>query len=133
MDKKGGIIVSKKNLVLQMVRRTFAGNYTCTATNALGTTVSNVVPLSIRCECLGRWRGKVIRVGVNGKRLESVCVPFIPLLKYLCVWREVLESVWMLLCYSSSACVCACVCECVGLWIDSCGWGGIRERVEASV
>ncbi|MPD00197.1 hypothetical protein E2C01_095655 [Portunus trituberculatus] len=49
---KAGIIVSQKNLVLQMVRRTSAGNYTCTASNALGTTTSNVVPLSIRCECL---------------------------------------------------------------------------------
>ncbi|XP_045113418.1 neural cell adhesion molecule 1-like isoform X2 [Portunus trituberculatus] len=47
-DMKAGIIVSQKNLVLQMVRRTSAGNYTCTASNALGTTTSNVVPLSIR-------------------------------------------------------------------------------------
>ncbi|XP_050687066.1 nephrin-like [Eriocheir sinensis] len=47
-DMKAGIIVSQRNLVLQMVRRTSAGNYTCTAGNALGTTVSNVVPLSIR-------------------------------------------------------------------------------------
>lgn len=52
-DMKAGIIVSQRNLVLQMVRRTSAGNYTCTADNALGTTVSNVVPLSIRCEWLG--------------------------------------------------------------------------------
>ena len=51
-DMKAGIIVSQKNLVLQMVRRTSAGNYTCKASNALGTTISNVVPLSIRCECL---------------------------------------------------------------------------------
>lgn len=47
-DMKAGIIVSQKNLVLQMVRRTSAGKYTCTASNALGTTVSNTVPLSIR-------------------------------------------------------------------------------------
>ncbi|XP_066942556.1 nephrin-like [Macrobrachium rosenbergii] len=45
---KAGILVSSRNLVLQMVRRTSAGNYTCTATNTLGTTTSNVVPLVIR-------------------------------------------------------------------------------------
>ncbi|KAK4309229.1 hypothetical protein Pmani_019125, partial [Petrolisthes manimaculis] len=47
-DKKAGIIVSPRNLVLQMVRRSSAGNYTCTVTNNMGTTVSNVMPLAIR-------------------------------------------------------------------------------------
>ncbi|XP_069957875.1 protein turtle homolog B-like isoform X2 [Cherax quadricarinatus] len=47
-DRKLGVILSNRNLVLQMVRRTSAGNYTCTVTNSLGTTVSNTVPLSIR-------------------------------------------------------------------------------------
>ncbi|XP_042859976.1 hemicentin-2-like [Penaeus japonicus] len=45
---KSGILVSSSNLVLQMVRRTSAGNYTCTAVNTLGATTSNVVPLHIR-------------------------------------------------------------------------------------
>ncbi|XP_069170194.1 protein turtle homolog B [Procambarus clarkii] len=47
-DRKAGVIVSQRNLVLQMVRRTSAGNYTCTVTNSLGTSVSNTVLLSIR-------------------------------------------------------------------------------------
>lgn len=71
---KAGIIVSQKNLVLQMVRRTSAGNYTCTAGNALGTTVSNVVPLSIRCEWLGKVEVLVL-VGINGEQLEGVWIP----------------------------------------------------------
>ncbi|KAK7001259.1 hypothetical protein SK128_004592, partial [Halocaridina rubra] len=47
-DRKAGVLLQNKNLVLQMVRRASAGNYTCTATNSLGTTISNVVPLVIR-------------------------------------------------------------------------------------
>ncbi|XP_071531182.1 LOW QUALITY PROTEIN: protein turtle homolog B-like [Panulirus ornatus] len=61
-SRKMGIIVSQKNLVLQMVRRTSAGNYTCTATNSLGTTVSNTVPLSIR----------YLPVCVNGSQTVAV-------------------------------------------------------------
>ncbi|XP_047492059.1 nephrin-like [Penaeus chinensis] len=47
-NPKGGVLISSKNLVLQMVRRTSAGNYTCAAENSLGATTSNVVLLSIR-------------------------------------------------------------------------------------
>ncbi|CAL4119789.1 unnamed protein product, partial [Meganyctiphanes norvegica] len=47
-DLKAGVLVSGKNLVLQRLRRTSAGNYTCVATNDQGTTTSNVVPLAIR-------------------------------------------------------------------------------------
>ncbi|XP_069943893.1 protein turtle homolog A isoform X2 [Cherax quadricarinatus] len=47
-DRKGGVLVSERNLVLQMVRRTSAGDYTCSATNTQATTTSNTLHLSIR-------------------------------------------------------------------------------------
>ena len=47
---KAGILVSRKNLVLQRVHRTSAGNYTCTVNNEMGTTTSSPVPLAVRCE-----------------------------------------------------------------------------------
>ena len=48
---RAGVLVSGNNLVLQMVRRVSAGNYTCAATNTLTTTASNTVLLDIKCEC----------------------------------------------------------------------------------
>ncbi|XP_069958180.1 roundabout homolog 3-like [Cherax quadricarinatus] len=45
---RGGVLVSNNNLVLQMVRRTSAGNYTCAATNTLATTTSNIMVLDIK-------------------------------------------------------------------------------------
>ncbi|XP_042233629.1 nephrin-like [Homarus americanus] len=47
-QRKSGVLVSGMNLVLQMVRRSSAGNYTCTAANALGSTISNPVNLDVR-------------------------------------------------------------------------------------
>ncbi len=47
---RAGVLVSGNNLVLQMVRRVSAGNYTCAATNTLTTTTSNTVLLDIKCE-----------------------------------------------------------------------------------
>ncbi|XP_069173731.1 protein turtle homolog A-like [Procambarus clarkii] len=47
-DRKSGVLVSERNLVLQMVRRTSAGNYTCSATNTQATTTSNTLYLGIR-------------------------------------------------------------------------------------
>ena len=49
-DMRAGVLVSGNNLVLQMVRRVSAGNYTCAATNTLTTTTSNSVVLDIKCE-----------------------------------------------------------------------------------
>ncbi|KAK4310318.1 hypothetical protein Pmani_018136 [Petrolisthes manimaculis] len=46
-QKKFGILVSDRNLVLQTVRRSSAGNYTCTATNSQGSTTSNSLTLDI--------------------------------------------------------------------------------------
>lgn len=46
-QRKEGILVSDQNLVLQTVRRSSAGNYTCTATNTQGSTTSNTLPLDI--------------------------------------------------------------------------------------
>ncbi|XP_069177783.1 synaptogenesis protein syg-2-like [Procambarus clarkii] len=46
-DLRGGVLVSNNNLVLQMVRRASAGNYTCSATNTLATTASNTMLLNI--------------------------------------------------------------------------------------
>ncbi|XP_050724669.1 hemicentin-2-like isoform X2 [Eriocheir sinensis] len=47
-DMRAGVLVSGNNLVLQMVRRVSAGNYTCAATNSLTTTASNTVLLDIK-------------------------------------------------------------------------------------
>ncbi|XP_071527602.1 neural cell adhesion molecule 1-like isoform X2 [Panulirus ornatus] len=47
-DRRSGVLVSGNNLVLQMVRRTSAGNYTCAATNTLATTASNIMVLDIK-------------------------------------------------------------------------------------
>ncbi|XP_042229711.1 nephrin-like [Homarus americanus] len=47
-DLRGGVLVSGHNLVLQMVRRTSAGNYTCAATNTLATSSSNTMTLTIK-------------------------------------------------------------------------------------
>ncbi|XP_063880551.1 nephrin-like [Scylla paramamosain] len=47
-DMRAGVLVSGNNLVLQMVRRVSAGNYTCAATNTLTTTASNSVVLDIK-------------------------------------------------------------------------------------
>lgn len=49
---KAGILVSRKNLVLQRVHRTSAGNYTCTVSSEMGTTTSPPVALAVRCEYL---------------------------------------------------------------------------------
>ena len=49
-DLKAGILVAGKNLVLQRVLRSRAGNYTCTASNDLGTAISDPVTLNIRCK-----------------------------------------------------------------------------------
>ncbi|XP_071514966.1 uncharacterized protein [Panulirus ornatus] len=47
-QRKAGVLVSGRNLVLQMVRRSSAGNYTCSAANTLAAATSNVVHLDIR-------------------------------------------------------------------------------------
>ncbi|XP_069168527.1 synaptogenesis protein syg-2 [Procambarus clarkii] len=47
-DLRGGVLLSNNNLVLQMVRRTAAGRYTCAATNTLHTTTSNTILLEIK-------------------------------------------------------------------------------------
>ncbi|KAG7154808.1 Contactin-5-like 2, partial [Homarus americanus] len=71
-DRKAGVIVSHRNLVLQMVRRSSAGNYTCTASNPLGTTTSNSVPLSIRYlpVCIGG--GQTVAVA-EGEDVRLTC------------------------------------------------------------
>ncbi|XP_071514967.1 protein turtle homolog B-like [Panulirus ornatus] len=54
-QRKAGVLVSGRNLVLQMVRRSSAGNYTCSAANTLAAATSNVVHLDIRYlpKCIG--------------------------------------------------------------------------------
>ncbi|XP_066948944.1 kin of IRRE-like protein 2 isoform X2 [Macrobrachium rosenbergii] len=47
-DLRAGVLVSSNNLVLQMVRRTSVGNYSCSATNKLATVESNSIALHIR-------------------------------------------------------------------------------------
>jgi len=56
---KAGILVSDKNLVLQRVHRTSAGNYTCTVTNEMGTTSSKPAELSVRCEYIEKINGSI--------------------------------------------------------------------------
>ncbi|XP_042884590.1 nephrin-like [Penaeus japonicus] len=62
---KSGILISSKNLVLQNVRRSSAGNYVCSAENSLGATTSNVVPLSIRYlpVCVGGTQAVAVAEG----------------------------------------------------------------------
>ncbi|XP_076065557.1 nephrin-like isoform X2 [Oratosquilla oratoria] len=47
-NQTAGILITNMDLVLQRVHRSAAGNYTCTATNELGTATSNSVSLPIR-------------------------------------------------------------------------------------
>ncbi|KAA0195652.1 hypothetical protein HAZT_HAZT005813 [Hyalella azteca] len=44
-----GVLVNGNNLVLQRVQRAHGGNYSCKATNAVATTESNPVALSVMC------------------------------------------------------------------------------------
>lgn len=46
------VIRSNQSLVLQKVNRNSSGNYSCSAINAEGETVSNQMPLRVKCECL---------------------------------------------------------------------------------
>ena len=53
MDKKKGVIVSSKSLVLQNVTRHQAGPYQCHAVNTEGDNTSNTATLRVMCEyCL---------------------------------------------------------------------------------
>ena len=45
----GGVILSNQSLVLQLVTRKSAGNYTCVASNSVGSTTSNTFPLRVQC------------------------------------------------------------------------------------
>lgn len=45
------VIRSNQSLVLQKVTRNSSGNYSCSAINAEGETVSNQQPLRVKCEC----------------------------------------------------------------------------------
>lgn len=63
------VIRSNQSLVLQKVNRNSSGNYSCSAINAEGETVSNQLPLRVKCKCFltlpGVWenhfRSKSIR------------------------------------------------------------------------
>ena len=48
-DKEKGVIVGGQNLVLQKVQRSDASNYSCGATNYVGSTRSRVLQLSVQC------------------------------------------------------------------------------------
>lgn len=45
------VIRSNQSLVLQKVTRSSSGNYSCSAINAEGETVSNQQPLRVKCKC----------------------------------------------------------------------------------
>lgn len=45
------VIRSNQSLVLQKVTRNSSGNYSCSAINAEGETVSNQLPLRVKCKC----------------------------------------------------------------------------------
>ncbi|CAL8090167.1 unnamed protein product [Orchesella dallaii] len=68
-----GIILSNQSLVLQLVTRRSAGNYTCVASNAVGTTVSNVFPLRVKYAPVCK-REKPVIVGVSkGEHVTIKC------------------------------------------------------------
>lgn len=48
------IIRSNQSLVLQKVTRASSGNYSCSAINDEGETVSNQLELRVKCKCLQR-------------------------------------------------------------------------------
>ena len=50
-DVSAGVIVSNRSLVLQRVRRTHSGTFTCHAENAEDAASSNGVELKVKCEC----------------------------------------------------------------------------------
>ena len=58
MDKKKGVIVSSKSLVLQNVTRHQAGPYQCHAVNTEGDNTSNTATLRVMCE----YRSATLRV-----------------------------------------------------------------------
>ena len=45
------MIRSNQSLVLQKITRVSSGNYSCSAINAEGETVSNQLPLRVKCKC----------------------------------------------------------------------------------
>ncbi|XP_021946674.2 uncharacterized protein LOC110844711 isoform X2 [Folsomia candida] len=68
-----GVILSNQTLVLQLVTRRNAGNYTCQASNMVGTTVSNVFPLRIQYAPVCKSDKSEV-VGVSkGERVSIKC------------------------------------------------------------
>ena len=49
-DLSSGVIVSNRSLVMQRVRRTQSGTFTCHAENAEDAASSNGVELKVKCE-----------------------------------------------------------------------------------
>ena len=49
-DIASGVIISNHSLVLQRVTRKAAGIFTCQATNAEGSTISNALELIVKCK-----------------------------------------------------------------------------------
>lgn len=49
-NAKNGVLVQQYNLVLRVVNRSQAGNYSCVASNVEGDGFSNIVELKIMCK-----------------------------------------------------------------------------------
>ncbi|XP_063887014.1 hemicentin-2-like isoform X2 [Scylla paramamosain] len=94
-DREKSILVSGKNLVLQTVPRSAAGNYTCSATNRQGTTTSNALPLTVQYTpvCVARPRTVAVGEGETARlscRVEAV--PDDPL-SFTWVFNNTLDTV----------------------------------------
>ncbi|OXA59907.1 Nephrin [Folsomia candida] len=68
-----GIIMSNQSLVLQGITRTARGNYTCQASNMVGTTVSNIFPLDVQYAPVCKSEMGVTVGAVKGEHIGLRC------------------------------------------------------------
>ncbi|XP_050688401.1 hemicentin-2-like isoform X2 [Eriocheir sinensis] len=71
-DRQKGVLVSNRNLVLQTVPRSAAGNYTCSAANRYGTTTSNPLPMTVMYTPVCVARPRTVAVG-EGETARLAC------------------------------------------------------------
>ncbi|XP_076350335.1 protein turtle-like isoform X2 [Tachypleus tridentatus] len=72
-NTSAGIIISNQSLVLQKVHRSMRGRYTCSATNTLGTSVSNPFHLKIQYAPLCRTGQKSVYGAARHETIQIFC------------------------------------------------------------